>query len=184
MIQSKCNYCDKLVSFNGIDSVDNDKDYTTDNCVACCKYCNIMKSTYSENKFLKIIKYILSKNLKIDEDCEEKHSKYFEVATHNTYNRFILDANTQNKNVEINEDRYNKITSLPCYYCLNAFEKGAKGIDRINSSIGYVISNIKPCCKTCNMLKNDLSYEDFFNHLLDIYNFKILNVKNNKLPLL
>ena len=183
MIQSKCNYCDKLVSFNGIDRIDNNKDYTTDNCVACCKYCNIMKSTYSENKFLKIVKYILSKNLKIDEDSNEKHSKYFEVATHNTYNRFILDANTQNKNVEINEDRYNKITSLPCHYCLNTFEKGAKGIDRINSSIGYIINNIKPCCKTCNMFKNDLSYDDFFNHLLNIYNFKILNVKNNELTI-
>lgn len=33
----------RSVNYNGIDRVDNKKGYTIDNCVTCCKNCNVMK---------------------------------------------------------------------------------------------------------------------------------------------
>jgi len=36
------------------------------------------------------------------------------------------------------------------------------GIDRLDSSKGYYLENIVPCCKRCNWAKGDLSIEEFY----------------------
>jgi hypothetical protein len=38
--------------YNGIDRVDSDKGYTPDNCVSCCKACNVMKNVTGASDFL------------------------------------------------------------------------------------------------------------------------------------
>jgi len=49
--------------YNGIDRVDNSKGYEKDNCVPCCKWCNIMKRDKSMSEFLKHIQLIAGKHL-------------------------------------------------------------------------------------------------------------------------
>ncbi len=44
--------------YNGIDRLDNEKGYTPDNCVPCCKACNYAKSDRSVPEFLSWIKNI------------------------------------------------------------------------------------------------------------------------------
>ena len=60
-----------------------------------------------------------------------------------------------------------------CFYCesppsntkktKNSIGSGLQynGIDRVDSSIGYIKSNIVPCCKTCNIAKQNLSIDQF-----------------------
>ena len=43
------------------------------------------------------------------------------------------------------------------------------GIDRIDSSLGYIEGNVVACCKTCNVAKMDMNYYDFINHIVKIY---------------
>jgi len=62
LIGSNCSYCGKSpklsiekklnVPYNGIDRVDSSKGYTLDNCVTCCKFCNLAKNNLSRNDFL------------------------------------------------------------------------------------------------------------------------------------
>jgi 5-methylcytosine-specific restriction endonuclease McrA len=35
------------------------------------------------------------------------------------------------------------------------------GIDRIDSSKGYVTGNVVPCCKRCNIAKNDMTFDEW-----------------------
>jgi hypothetical protein len=37
---------------NGVDRVDSGRGYTVDNCVPCCKFCNLMKRNYTPEFFL------------------------------------------------------------------------------------------------------------------------------------
>lgn len=64
-----CFYCGDPST--GMDRVDNDKGYTSENCVPCCKDCNVMKLAHTQEKFInhleKIITTLLDKNL-IQED--------------------------------------------------------------------------------------------------------------------
>lgn len=43
------------------------------------------------------------------------------------------------------------------------------GIDRIDSSKGYIEGNVQPCCKQCNVAKQDLSDSNFLSHITKIY---------------
>jgi 5-methylcytosine-specific restriction endonuclease McrA len=90
---------------------------------------------------------------------------------------------------ELSLSDFGSLVRRPCTYCgsepqqrahLNgrssrALSRGTclySGLDRVDSSKPYNVSNVVPCCKTCNYAKNDMSTEQFeawitraFNHL-------------------
>lgn len=45
-------YAVKEYSYNGIDRINSDKDYTISNCVACCKECNAAKTDMTLGDFM------------------------------------------------------------------------------------------------------------------------------------
>lgn len=45
-----------------------------------------------------------------------------------------------------------------CQYC-GETELSKTGLDRIDNSIGYIESNVNPCCITCNLIRKDMPYE-------------------------
>ena len=47
------------------------------------------------------------------------------------------------------------------------------GVDRLDSSIGYVKDNCVSCCKFCNYAKRSYSVEEFKEHISKIYNYFI-----------
>jgi hypothetical protein len=75
--ENKCVYCGTLNSntskssklnewnYNGIDRIDNNKDYTIDNVCSCCKTCNWMKNKLSKCDFLNHINKIFQIFLKL-----------------------------------------------------------------------------------------------------------------------
>lgn len=71
LIYQNCSYCDSppemrymkrsaygTIPFNGIDRIDSAKCYSLENCVTCCKICNMMKMDLSLPLFLDHIKKI------------------------------------------------------------------------------------------------------------------------------
>src|SRR5687768_10270145 len=59
LMMSPCHYCERIAeefSPNGIDRVDNNKDFTADNVVPCCKICNLWKSNMTIEEFMEHIK--------------------------------------------------------------------------------------------------------------------------------
>ena len=181
--KEKCNYCNKLVGFNGIDRIDSNKPYELSNCASCCKYCNIMKNTYSAKDFINLITYILAINFYIDEIPNINIIPLFKFGNITTYSKFTYECKERKINNEISEIIYNNIIIKPCTYCKNQFINGARGIDRIDSTIGYIVGNITPCCYTCNTMKNILSQTEFFEHLNLIYNYKVKGIINLDLTL-
>ena len=53
-----CKYCGEKEKRRGIDRMDNNKGYTINNSVSCCKMCNYMKKTYTIEEFFTHIKKI------------------------------------------------------------------------------------------------------------------------------
>lgn len=87
------------------------------------------------------------------------------------------------------------ITSKPCRYCgiETSKEIGSRkgngstygsykynGIDRIDSSKGYILGNCAPCCKSCNFAKNDQTEEAFKSWLKKAYTHYVLQGKYAK----
>jgi len=57
----------------------------------------------------------------------------------------------------------------PCFFCGSAPpENKSWGIDRLNNKIGYHYDNCVPCCRTCNIAKATLGFEEFVAHVAKI----------------
>jgi hypothetical protein len=57
LLEQDCTYCG-IQEANGIDRIDSIKGYTINNSTPCCTKCNMMKYTYSVNKFLSHVENI------------------------------------------------------------------------------------------------------------------------------
>lgn len=57
-----------------------------------------------------------------------------------------------------------------CHYCNdNPKETTGSYMDRINNQIGYIESNIVPCCTMCNRIKNTYNEQEFYVIINKIY---------------
>lgn len=56
------------------------------------------------------------------------------------------------------------------------------GLDRVDSNKDYFEDNVVPCCGNCNNAKMDLTQEEFYQHIIKIYEHSKLNLKNIKIP--
>ena len=81
---------------------------------------------------------------------------------------------------DLNKEQFKALVFSNCYYCgavPNQVRKRAtangicvyNGIDRLDNSKGYIISNCVSCCKLCNSMKSKLSKEDFLQHIKKIH---------------
>lgn len=81
-------------------------------------------------------------------------------------------ANAKYRKIVWNLDfeTYANLISQSCFYCGYPLQEFGTGLDRIDSNkeIGYIASNVVPCCTQCNEMKNEFSLEEFKNKILQI----------------
>jgi hypothetical protein len=95
-------------------------------------------------------------------------------------------AKRYNRIFNLSFDEFTDIIQKPCVYCglppsNIRFNEGRSknekypysGIDRIDSSIGYVMGNVVSCCWDCNRNKGGLSKEQFLAWVERVYNHSI-----------
>lgn len=171
-----CYYCNTEPHYpNGIDRVDNDKEYTDDNIVSCCKVCNYMKSCLDINTFINRCEHILT-TLGIIEG--RTFGNIFGDHKSN-YNTHVARAKNICNGDILSKITYDQITSEKCYLCKKQnTHTHTNGIDRFDPTIGYIVSNCKPCCAECNYMKGRLQYDEFINHIIKIYKTHALGVSN------
>ncbi len=106
--------------------------------------------------------------------------------------RYKKDAQKKGVKFDLSEKQFKELTQQNCFYCgaepsqvarCVTFFKGQKherhgdyvynGIDRLNSSEGYMIDNSVSCCKHCNVAKRDRSVGEFLNWVRKIYKHRL-----------
>lgn len=85
--------------------------------------------------------------------------------------------------------KFEELIASNCFYCgeppYNVIRRTKNsflvytGIDRVDNTKGYIEDNCVPCCKYCNIMKMNNSLESFEKQITKIYNFYILNKKEN-----
>jgi hypothetical protein len=90
-----------------------------------------------------------------------------DAALFNTYKKR---ADNKSLPFELSEEEYDIITSSQCYLCgRKSYEKYKNGIDRADNNLGYIMSNVKSCCGSCNYIKKDIELGELFNKMTEIY---------------
>jgi hypothetical protein len=67
LFNNPCYYCGSKTErlyLNGIDRKDNTKNYTVDNCVSCCKSCNMAKGTMTVEEFIDLSRKITRNHIR------------------------------------------------------------------------------------------------------------------------
>lgn len=87
------------------------------------------------------------------------------------WNYYRRNAKTRKLSWKLSRKQFENIVSGVCYFCkippesLWTTPEGSEfcrnGIDRLDSSKGYEVSNCVPCCKICNRAKNNLPLDLF-----------------------
>jgi hypothetical protein len=81
---------------------------------------------------------------------------------------------SKERGFNITFDQFKKLVKSPCHYCGSKgyVSKGHRdwsadvlvnGLDRLDSSIGYLYDNVVPCCRVCNSAKSDMKYSEFMD---------------------
>ncbi len=87
------------------------------------------------------------------------------------FNRALSSYRKRKWPFELSDSYARKLFESNCYYCgappMNTCRSMStsyrySGIDRVDSSIGYVESNCVPCCIICNRAKNNMKIGQFF----------------------
>lgn len=109
------------------------------------------------------------------------HKKpYCEAAFNVILEKYKRRAKEYKREFSLSESEFRMLTQSKCHYCgkvpsqivINKFENGNyiyNGIDRVNSTKGYTIDNVVPCCAQCNRLKSDYNKTEFYGWIEAIY---------------
>lgn len=98
-------------------------------------------------------------------------NKNWRLTKKGRFHSYKKGAENRGLSFDLTEKEFLQFWKKPCYYCGSNIE--TIGLDRLDSNIGYKISNIVPCCEICNKMKLILNYEEFLNHVEKIFNYKI-----------
>lgn len=167
--------------YHGLDRVNNDKPHDRENVVSCCKTCNSFKLISNIETFyakienlirspiivkldsLNILK-TLSNNYTISiNEIFSLKNKYGENAL--AYKISRIKSNIK-KNIEFKLNKYQcaELIIADCIYCGQKADTATgayNGIDRIDSSFGYIEDNCTTACHNCNIGKNNLTFQQF-----------------------
>ena len=96
-------------------------------------------------------------------------------------------AKYKSREFNLSFDDFKIIVTSVCNYCGSdgdiksrtnyknrKFSRKFCGIDRIDSSKGYTIDNVVPCCFLCNRMKSNIDLSIFLQHIKDIYIYNYL----------
>lgn len=102
------------------------------------------------------------------------------AALNQIYYTYKYNAKRRNIDFNLSKEEFYKIGSNNCRYCgieprmvkgtSSVFFIPFNGLDRLDSSKQYETDNCVACCPLCNMMKNDLTVEEFKQHIDRIYN--------------
>lgn len=75
--QKPCYYCNGSIKTIGIDRVNNEKGYTVDNIVPCCKLCNYAKRGLSKAEFISLCSSVVKTH-------EQREARKMHLENHNS----------------------------------------------------------------------------------------------------
>ena len=95
---------------------------------------------------------------------------------------YKYNADKRGYSFELTFEEFKNLVISNCYYCgdkpsnvyyKNYYNAPYNGIDRIDNSIGYKMSNVVSCCKTCNISKNNKTYDEFIEWTNGFIKYKL-----------
>jgi len=105
---------------------------------------------------------------KNNREAIQKHDKEYKQSPEGKFSRYKGRAKKKGYKFELDFELFKSLSLATCYHCGGE----GYGIDRLNSSEGYTVSNSVPCCTLCNMSKRHHDEEVWLQHIVKIIEHK------------
>jgi hypothetical protein len=158
-----CYYCGIIQpkGFNGLDRLLSMDGYTVNNVVSCCEMCNMMKKCSTPTIFVNRVTHISVYNKKIE---GQFYPECFADTKNVYYNDYKVKSESRKIEFLITKEYFDKKIKQQCYLCGKFPTITHKnGLDRVDSLLGYIESNLQTCCSNCNYMKSNYSLELFLH---------------------
>lgn len=136
------------------------------------------------------------KNCSVKEQAEKRILENNGALVNRIYKDYQRGAKDRGLTFDLTKEEFEDLIFGECYYCGSTpkrydgnvkYERTGEfkrnGIDRIDSTIGYVNSNLRTCCDTCNIAKHANSEDDFIDWVIKVYNHLNLEERSTTIPL-
>jgi hypothetical protein len=148
-----CVYCGDPATT--IDRINSSIGHLKDNCVGCCKPCNISKGNGDPNSFIRKAYYRTRKEYFDDDEDIWSDNKYKP-----SYTASKKKSQKQQRAFTLSQTEWNTLVTGECAYCQRSRpENKWFGVDKVIPDNGYTLENTVTCCNDCNVDKWDLSIE-------------------------
>lgn len=108
------------------------------------------------------------------ESALKRRKKDGVVSLDHLYMSYKRRAETKGYGFSLSKEEFKDLVDKPCFYCGSPPSrehkaKGAtsayicNGIDRVDNNLGYVVNNVVPCCKYCNIAKGSRDQISFID---------------------
>ena len=87
------------------------------------------------------------------------------------YDVYRGSAKLKNLDFELTKEEFIDMVKKNCGYCGIIQDKGFNGVDRVNSTIGYIKENCVSCCSICNYMKKCLDKQTFLQRVEHIVTY-------------
>lgn len=96
----------------------------------------------------------------------EKHKRWDLIGHQRPKTRFSFSrkrAKERELEWTLSLEEYQKLIIQPCHYCndlLGSKVTNCSGLDRLDDTKGYEFDNVVSCCRSCNVVRNDVLTSD------------------------
>jgi len=87
-------------------------------------------------------------------------SRIWSKTDNGIYAYYKQNARKRKIEFKLTKEQFISFLHKECLYC----GENAKGIDRLNNRLGYMVDNCATCCAICNIMKRDMSMDYFISH--------------------
>ena len=105
---------------------------------------------------------------------------YAEASFNELLGKYRGSAAKHGRTFTLSKKQFRGIVTQRCHYCgvlpmqmlSNKHLNGNfvyNGVDRVDNRMGYTLKNVVPCCKRCNIAKRDMSQDEFYNWVHQVY---------------
>ena len=123
--------------------------------------CNFMKGCLGPTIFINRIEHITT-HLKLFQG--KLYPEDFNNIANVNYTDYKSRAKRKELEFNLSKSFFNEKIKESCYLCgKHSTDTHKNGLDRFDSDIGYIESNVNSCCGNCNMIKRDYNYDIFIN---------------------
>jgi hypothetical protein len=191
MVCQPCYYCGFYSSYRlgSVDRADNNKGYLLSNCIPSCKACNMVKGGQHPIEFLSKVEAIYDYHTTgqplSDELIQQWKHVYLSTTHRMPYERYEKDTKKREMEFLLTEEEYKTLLAGSCYLCgLPNRDGHENGIDRMVSTIrSYQIDNCKTCCGHCNVMKKEMSHDEFMEKCKQIHDHRPDRTLFEKIPM-